>query len=168
MDGHLVDEDATDRQITRALGDELRRVRDGQGLTRADVAHRMATPISIQTLSNYEHGIRQCPIPRLVEICEALQVPVTDLLALALQRARIGLYSRDIQVDLNAVAEDADARPELRAWAHHRLAREPDVPVARLERAVVDEMANVVGSGRTEFARYLLTFTPSATRPWAG
>jgi transcriptional regulator with XRE-family HTH domain len=168
MNERPADEDGAQRTITRALGDELRRVRDGQGLTRAEVAKRMSTDISIQTLANYEHGIRQCAIPRLVEICDALGVPVTDLIGLALQRAGIGIYSSSIQVDLHAVADGKDAQPSLRTWARHRLAEDPKVGVFRLEQAVIQEFAALSGLSRVKFVKHLLMFTPPATRPWEG
>ncbi|TCO62496.1 helix-turn-helix domain-containing protein [Actinocrispum wychmicini] len=160
--------ETADRAITRALGDEIRRARDGQGLTRAELVERMPADISIQTLANYEYGIRQCTVSRLVEICQALGVSATSLLGLALQRARIDLYTNDFQVDLHAVARNEETDLDLlRTWARNRLALEPEGSgVARLERTLVEQWAIMLGMSWSEFVRCLLAFTPGAAPQW--
>jgi transcriptional regulator with XRE-family HTH domain len=162
-------DDTAEHAIARALGEEIRRSREAQGLNRAQLAERMPTDISAQALANYEYGIRQFSVVRLVEICDALDVPATDLLGLALQRAEIHPYTGHIQVDLRAVADDKhkELRP-LRKWARNRLAQDLEgTGVARLSQAVIGELAIFMGMDRSEFVQQLLRFTPDFTPLWA-
>jgi hypothetical protein len=73
MDG--ADVWAADGMITRAIGEEICRVRRSIGWTRSQLVERMPTDIHIRTLAAYEQGARQCAIVRLVEICVALGWP---------------------------------------------------------------------------------------------
>jgi transcriptional regulator with XRE-family HTH domain len=93
---------AADRMITRAIGEEIRRVRRSLGWTRSQLAERMPTDIHIRTLAAYEQSARQCAIVRLVEICVALGVAPSTLLGLAPHRAEIDLQTRT--ADRNHVA----------------------------------------------------------------
>lgn len=152
----------TDGSVNRAIGEELRRVRDDLGWTRGTVVERMSSDISVQTLANYEYGIRPCTLPRLVEICEALDVPTPALVALALQRISIEPNVNSVQIDLHAVvdAKDDDYLP-VRRWAQNRLDRDPEGSgVARLERAAIEEMAAFFDLPLAEFLRYLRRFIP--------
>ena len=154
---------AADDVIMRAVGAEIRRVRDHLGWTRATVVDRMSSTINIQTLANYEYGIRPCTLPRLVEICHALEVSAGDIVGLALQRAEIEFYS-SIRIDLNAVVRDKqpELRP-LRRWARNRLAEDPNgSTIARLDRAVLQEMAAFFGFTKAEFVKYLTRFIPDS------
>jgi len=152
-----------DDVVMRAVGAEIRRVRDHLGWTRAMVVDRMSPTINIQTLANYEYGIRPCTIPRLVEICHALEVSAGDVVGLALQRAEVEFYS-SIQIDLDAVVRDN--QPELaplRQWARYRLAEDPNGSgVARLECAVLEEMAAFFGFTRAEFIKHVTRFMPDS------
>jgi transcriptional regulator with XRE-family HTH domain len=149
--------------IIRAIGEELRRVRDQRGLTRGEVVARMSPGVSVQALANYEYGIRPVSVPRLVAICAALEVSAPDLLGLALQRAELNRRG-GVRVDLRAVVKDR--RPELRPlrrWARNRLAEEPDGPgVAHIDRGIIGEMAAFLGFTRAELVRHLVTFTPGS------
>jgi transcriptional regulator with XRE-family HTH domain len=148
------------RAIARAVGTELRKVRDSQRLTRAEVAERLPSGVSVQTIANYEYGIRHCTLVRFVEICEALEVPSGELLGLALQRAEISLDTNAVHVDLGLIANDNRARSALRKWARNRLIKTPDVTVTRLDPATVDELATFFDIDRREFVRYLCQYTP--------
>jgi transcriptional regulator with XRE-family HTH domain len=147
-----------DRDVRHALGEEIRRTRDNQGLTRAEVVDRMHVGITVQALANYEYGLRPCTVERFVEICEILNVSAVSLLALALQRAGIGLYTNNIHVDLRAAAENTSLRP-LRTWARNRLALGDEV--ATLDPATVEQLAILHGLTRPEFVGHLLAFTPA-------
>jgi transcriptional regulator with XRE-family HTH domain len=167
---HKAGDDTAERAIARALGEEIRRSREAQGLNRSQLVERMSTDISAQALANYEYGIRPCSVVRLVEICDALNVPATDLLALALQRAEIHPYTGHIQVDLHAVAADkhTELKP-LRKWARNRLEHDFEgTGVARLSHAVIGELALFIGMDRSDFVQLLLKFTPDFTPLWWG
>lgn len=156
-----------DQAISKALGEELRRVRDTVGLTRAEVVERATADIHARTYATYEHGTRQCTVARLVDICAALGVGAPEVLELALQRARLHLQTIGLQVDLHAVLRDTSAELKgLRSWAHNRLAANLDSPgIARLTVPALQELAVCVGISRTELVRQLITFTPGAVRP---
>jgi transcriptional regulator with XRE-family HTH domain len=146
--------------ITQALGKEIRRVREHLGWTRGTVVNRMSRTISVQTLANYEYGIRPCTVEMLVAICQAMGVSAADVVGLALQRAEIELPG--VHVDLRAVVRDNQAElRQLRRWARNRLADDPNGPgVARIDRAIIEEMAVFLGFSRSEFLRHLFRFTP--------
>lgn len=74
--------------ITRAVGDELKRARRSRGLSRPELIRRLAEAMPVNTLACYEQGIRPCSIPRLVELCEAMDMDPCDLLGAALQSTR--------------------------------------------------------------------------------
>ena len=164
LSSHNLAADAvTDSSVNRAIGDELRRVRDDLGWTRGEVVGRMSSDISVQTLANYENGLRPCTVPRLVEICEALEVPTPALVALALQRISVEPGTDTFQIDLRAVvnAKDSSDYSSLRRWAKNRLKYDPDGSgVARLERAALEEMATFFDLPLTDFLRYLRRFIP--------
>lgn len=158
-------DEVTEGAVNRAIGDELRRVRDGRGWTRGMVVDRMSSEISVQTLANYEYGSRPCTLPRLVEICEALDVSTPSLVALALQRIAVEPDANNVHVDLRAVVEDEDVTYQsLRQWARNRLDEDPEGSgIARMERPVVEEMASFFGRPSIEFLRYLYRFMPKRT-----
>lgn len=146
--------------VTKSVGKEIRNVREHLGWTRGAVVDRMSRTISVQTLANYEYGIRPCTVEMLVSICQALNVSAADVLGLALQRADIELTA--VQVDLQAIVKDTqpDLR-QLRRWARNRLKDEPNGSgIAHIERAVIEEMATFFGFTRVEFLKYLVGYTP--------
>lgn len=151
---------ATAGMITKAVGSELRRVRERLSWTRSAVVGRMSRSISTQALANYEYGLRPCTVDKLVDICQAMGVSAADFLGVALQRAQI--EQPVIRVDLPAVTRSR--QPELRQfrrWARKRLADDPDGSgVACIDRAIVQEMAALFGLSRSEFLGHLFRFTP--------
>jgi transcriptional regulator with XRE-family HTH domain len=153
-----------DKRIDYALGDEIRRAREDQHLTRAELVDRLPVDISAQALAHYEYGDRPCTTTRLVQICEALNVSAPELLNLALQRAGIALYTNDVQVDLRVMARgDATVLGPLRAWARNRLAAAPDGPgTAAVDQKMINEWALMLGMNKQDLVGVLLTFTPTA------
>jgi transcriptional regulator with XRE-family HTH domain len=165
-----VDGDVIDGVLTRALGEELRRVRHSVGWTRAELVSRMPSEIHSRTLATYEQGVRQCTVARLVEICHVLGVAAPDVLGLALQRAQVDLQAVSLQVDLRAVLRDQ--RPELiplRRWAEKRLESEKESSgVVRLQRAAVQEIAILLGYSMSILTRYLAGFAPQRSPRLSG
>ena len=83
--------DLTERAISRALGEELRRTREACGWSRAQLVGMLPSGIGDRTLLSYEHGTRHLTVLRLIELCSALGVAADAVVAHALQRARIHL-----------------------------------------------------------------------------
>lgn len=163
---NLAGEEVTDRTITRALGEELRRTRESIGLSQAQLAARMPSDLHTKTLASYEQGARQCTVVRLCEMARALGVSATDILARALLRVEVDLLTVCLQVDLQALMQDA--RPELRPlrrWARARLATYPTARLTRLEGNVIKEMAVIFGITLTDLVSQLAMFTPTPSAP---
>jgi transcriptional regulator with XRE-family HTH domain len=80
------------KQILAALGAEIRRRREGQGLTPRDLAAKAGVPYN--SLCRFEAGadIRLRPFHRL---CQALGVRMSDVVASAHQAASRRLFSED-------------------------------------------------------------------------
>lgn len=66
-------DDAQERALSRAIGDELRRAREAQGWTRAELVALLPSGIGDRTLLSYEHGTRHLTVLRLLELCRALR-----------------------------------------------------------------------------------------------
>lgn len=156
-----------DQAIVQAIGEELRRARANVGWSRPELVEHMQTRIPVNTYACYEQGIRQCSIPRLVEICQALRVSVPELLGLALQRLELDLDKSGVRIDLRKVVRDE--REELRAlrrWAHNRIKEETltadlhEPAVVHLQWAVVREMAIFCGVPTRRLLGYIREFTP--------
>jgi transcriptional regulator with XRE-family HTH domain len=161
--------DHTDQAVVRAVGEELRRARACVGWTRPELVQHMKTRIPVNTYACYEQGIRQCSIPRLVEICEALGVGVPELLSLALQRLERDLDRSGILIDLHKIIRDErDELRSLRRWAQNRieedaLTADVDEPaVVRLPWVVVKEMATFCGTPKGSLLSYIREFAPES------
>lgn len=154
-------QDAVDTAARHAIGEELRRARDTIGWTRAGLAARLPFSIHVQTLAGYERGTVQCSASRFITLCQTMGIPAPDVLAWAMQRARIDLPTTGMQVDLHTVIIDKtpDWLP-LRRWARKRLNNDPGTGIARLAWPVVQEMATLFDMNRDEFVRTLVLFTP--------
>lgn len=154
-----------DSRIILAIGEELRRARDSLGWSRAELVKRLSPTVPVNTYACYEKGIRQCSIPRLVEICRALGVAASELLGLALQRARVDLQTAGVQVDLHKVLDDDQEGLEpLRRWARNRL--ETDLVgrgVAWLEWDLIKELAMFFDVAGPDLVNRLMAFTPEVT-----
>jgi transcriptional regulator with XRE-family HTH domain len=150
-------------RIIRAIGEELRRARDNLGWSRPELVRRMASDVPVNTYACYEQGIRQCSIPRLVEICQTLGVAAPELLGLALQRAEADLRTHGVQVDLHKVVDDDQDRLQpLRQWAVNRLQADPSGRVVRLEWSLVQELAVFFGLTGPDLMNRLKGFAPDA------
>jgi transcriptional regulator with XRE-family HTH domain len=158
--------EVTDTAVNHAIGKEIRRAREGRGWTRGEVVRHMASGISVQALANYEYGLRPCTMPRLVEICQALGVVTSDLVAIALQRICVEFDMSKFQIDLHAVMKDEEDRfKPLRSWAQIRLDREQDNQgIAQMDPTFLEEMAAFFGLSFQEFLDYLQKFVPVRPR----
>lgn len=146
--------------ISRALGDELRTVREGLGLSRDAFVAKLHSRIAPRTLLAYEHGRRLLTIVRFLELCEGLGVSPPELLAEALQRAELHLSHLKLRVDLNKMLAERNMnfRP-LVQWARNRLSHTPD-GIIRVSPDAILELAAVVGHSQEDLRRYLCKFTP--------
>lgn len=73
-----------DMPVTRAVGAELRRMRDSHGWTRQEFVERLGATWKVNTYKFYESGIRPLPLARLVEISRALEDEPGNVLLRAL------------------------------------------------------------------------------------
>lgn len=151
---------AAEAAIIKALGNEIRRLRESAKLSREQMIAQMGSDIHPQTLATYEQGTRQCTMQRLVEICRALHASAPDVLWMALRRAEIDLSMIDIQVDLNAVIRDKRGETAaLRGWARKRLKALPAGDgVATIGQSAIPELAILLDYEETEFEIYLMDF----------
>ncbi len=65
--------------LRQVIGDELRRRRQNQGRTLRDVSG--AASVSLGYLSEVERGQKEASSELLAAICDALEVPLSDVLA---------------------------------------------------------------------------------------
>ncbi|MFI7675154.1 helix-turn-helix domain-containing protein [Actinophytocola sp. NPDC049390] len=163
----VLDEQTT-AAIARALGDELRRVREAKGWSRTQFVTRLPSKIGDRTLLAYEHGLRVLTVLRLLELCQGLGVPAPTLLTHALQRVNLFLANLVVRIDLRALV-DSENRTfwPMRQWARNKLNRHPD-GVAELSPASVVELADFMGCGHEELAVYLARFTPDTASTQTG
>jgi transcriptional regulator with XRE-family HTH domain len=150
------------RFVSRAIGEELRRAREGQDWSRAQFVARLPSGIGERTLLSYEHGVRDMAVLRLLELCAILGAEPTHLLGLALQRARVMLDNLDLRVDLRALLDNHNPtfRP-MHQWARNKMNRHPD-GVAILAPTAVGELADFIGCAHDELASHLARFMPDA------
>jgi transcriptional regulator with XRE-family HTH domain len=150
-----------DKAISRAIGEELRRAREANEWTRAQLVARLPSGIGDRTLLSYEHGTRHLTALRLIELCQVLEVGAPRLLGLALQRARARLENLTLWVDLRALLDHntTEFRP-VKVWAHRILAEHPD-GVVEVAPAAVETLAIMIGCPRGDLAAYLGRFVPA-------
>lgn len=130
----------------RALGAELRLLRERRGWTRRDLKVRLRSDISLQTLATYELGTRQCSVARLVEICLALDEVPHQLLFRVHQQVCPGRPAEPattrIRVDLRTI-DDHPALAPLRRWALTKLAER--TTAVTLDASALGWMAQLCG-----------------------
>jgi transcriptional regulator with XRE-family HTH domain len=149
----------TDRAYARILGQEIRRVRESEGLTRAQLVERLPSGIGDRTLLSYEHGIRYLTVVRFVEICRALGVAASEVIQRASEKAS-DLRAFSLKVSLRAVLRDKqDGFEPVRSWAKNRLNEEDSTAEVLLAPVTVREMAAVFGFSHGTLAAYLAEFT---------
>jgi transcriptional regulator with XRE-family HTH domain len=156
---NILDEE-TATAIARALGDVLRRAREAGGWSRAQFVARLPSKIGDRTLLAYEHGLRQLTVLRLLELSQGLGMGAPDVLARALQEARIALANLTLRVDLQALVKHGNEkfRPMVQ-WARNKLNKCPD-GVAELTPSAVVELADFMGCEHHELAAHLARFLP--------
>lgn len=150
----------SDKVVSRAVGEELRRAREALGWSRGQLVARLPSGIGERTLLSYEHGTRHFTVLRLVEIARALGVDGPTLLTRGLQRARVYLEAMTLHVDLRQLLCDNNNvfRPMVQ-WARNTLNEHPE-GVVEVEPAVVRNLALFVGCPSQDLANYLARFTP--------
>lgn len=150
------------RTFARAVGEEVRRVREARGWTRLELVEQLPSQIGERTLLAYEHGVRQISTFRLVELCQALECEAPTLLARGLQRARLYLENLPLHVDLNALLRDSRKsgtyRP-LSQWTRNTLNEHPS-GVVQVESVVVHNLALFLGCTQQNLTNYLARFLP--------
>lgn len=146
--------------VGKAMGQELRRVREARGWARHELVESLPSGICHRTLLSYEHGIRQMTLSRFAELSWALEVDPPTMLARALQRARLLVHTTSLEVDLRALLRDERPtfRP-LKQWACNTLNDHPD-GVVWVEPAVVRNLAWFIGCDKRELAEHFARFTP--------
>jgi len=155
--------DPTEKAISRAIGEELRRAREALGWSRAQLVEQLPSGIGDRTLLSYEHGTRHLTALRFIEISQALEVPAPTLLNQALQRARIHLENLNLRIDLRFMLNDrSDKFRPMHQWARNKLNEAPD-GVAELPPASVRELATFVGCRYEELAGWMARFWPEDT-----
>jgi transcriptional regulator with XRE-family HTH domain len=160
-----VQDGLTDKAISRAVGEELRRRREAAGWSRAELVARLPSGIGDRTLLSYEHGTRHLTVLRLIELCRPLGVSTPALLASALQRARIYLENLDLRIDLHALLDDkTDRFRPMAQWARNKLNQCPG-GIVEVGPAVVSEIALFMGCDHRDLATYLVRFTPEDAEP---
>lgn len=155
-----VQSDLSDKVISRAIGDELRRAREALGWSRGHLVSRLPSGIGDRTLLSYEHGTRHLTTLRLIELCRALGVAAPTLLNQALQRARIHLQNLVLLVDLRHLLNDRNERfRPMRQWTRNKLNENPG-GIVELPPSSVRELATFVGCTYSELSDYLARFLP--------
>ncbi|WP_412475668.1 helix-turn-helix domain-containing protein [Gordonia sp. LUNF6] len=94
--------------LREAIGDELRRVRNGQGRTLREVS--TDARVSLGYLSEVERGQKEVSSELLASICEALDVPIGEVLfqvAGLMQPAGRPVGASDSLVEVIAPQEDS-------------------------------------------------------------
>lgn len=149
--------------LSETLGKELRDAREAVGLQRPQVATQLS--IHVQTLAGYERGTVEIPAFRLVGLCEVLGVSAPDVMARAMQRAKIGLDTTGIQIDLYAVIADTTRRSlaPLRRWARKKLA-DDETGIARLKWSTTIDLTSWLGISEEELVELLVSYTPGYRR----
>jgi transcriptional regulator with XRE-family HTH domain len=155
--------EVTDKVISRAIGEELRRAREATGWSRLQLVARLPSGIGDRTLLSYEHGTRHLTALRFIEICQALGFAAPVLLNQALQRARVHLQNLVLRIDLRFLLNDRnDKFRPMHQWARNKLNEHPD-GVVELPPSSVRELATFVGCTYHELAEYLARFLPEET-----
>jgi transcriptional regulator with XRE-family HTH domain len=158
----------SDKVISRAIGEELRRAREATGWSRLQLVSRLPSGIGDRTLLSYEHGTRHLTVLRFIEICRALGFAPPSLLNQAMQRARIHLQNLVLQVDLRFLLNDRNERfRPMHQWARNKLNENPD-GIVELPPSSVRELATFVGCTYPGLAEYLARFLPEVVRAEAG
>jgi hypothetical protein len=152
--------DHMEKEVSRAVGEEMRRMREVRGWSRAQLVARLPSGIGDRTLLSYEHGTRHLTFLRFLEICWALGVDGPTMARRALQRARIRLAALTLQVDLNTLLVDpGDTYRPMIKWARNTLNEHPG-GIVEVEPVVIKNLAWFVGCTQRDLTNYLARFLP--------
>lgn len=127
-------------EYQKALGEELRELRNRWGWTRKELGEQLDSEISLQTLATYELGTRHCSVVRLVELCMAMGEQPHELLRRVHHRV-FPTHPGQLCVNVRALTklEDSELAP-LRRWAQGRL-RTTAHPGANTDTVLLDAHA---------------------------
>jgi transcriptional regulator with XRE-family HTH domain len=152
--------EASEKVISRAIGEELRRTREAKGWSRGQLVALLPSGIGDRTLLSYEHGTRHLTALRFIEICRTLGVAAPVLLNQAMQRARIHLQNLVLRIDLRFLLNDrSDKFRPMHQWARNKLNENPE-GVVEVAPSSVRELATFVGCEYLELANYFARFLP--------
>ena len=153
-------QDDSEKTISRAIGEELRRTREAQGWSRAQLVANLPSGIGDRTLLSYEHGTRHLTVLRFIELSRELGIAAPTLLNQAMQRSQIHLQNLVLQIDLRHMLNDrSDKFRPMHQWARNKLNETPE-GIAELPPSSVRELATFVGCAYQELATYLARFIP--------
>lgn len=154
--------DLSEMEISRAIGEELRRTREVRGWSRMQLAAQLPSGIGDRTVLSYEHGTRHMTVLRFIEISWTLGSDPSVLLARGLQRARILVDTTTLHLDLHELHHDstrsANFRP-MAQWARNALNEHPG-GIMTIDPPVVRNLALFVGCPHPDLVKYLARFTP--------
>jgi hypothetical protein len=163
-----VSEEWSEKAVSLAVGEELRRAREVRGWSRAQLVAMLPSGIGDRTLLSYEHGTRHLTFLRVLEICWALEVDPAMMTRRALQRARIRLATLPLQIDLQALLNDpGDVYRPMVQWARNVLNEHPS-GIVEVEPAVVKNLAWFVGCSQRDLIKYLARFLPDEEKVMTG
>jgi transposase/transcriptional regulator with XRE-family HTH domain len=131
------------------LGDELRAARLRRGWTRQQLQSRVCGELSLQSLAAYELGARRLSVVRLIELCTALSVLPSQVVARACERALEPEQRDGLSIDLDHIVRSTG--PELsalRAWARTEIKRSSRSRnrIVHIGRPALDQLATACGS----------------------
>ncbi len=106
--------------LRRLLGDVLRRQRQRQGRTLREVSS--SARVSLGYLSEVERGQKEASSELLAAICDALDVPLSEILsevsdAVALEEAALAMQLEDVAIPTTPLAAPAGRDTDLTADA---------------------------------------------------
>jgi hypothetical protein len=158
------DRDPLTRAIDAAIGAEITRRRTGKEFTRGDVVSVMSgRGASVQSLQNYEYGIRSMTVTRLYQVCRAIDEYAPDVLAVAIQHVEADADT--VLVDLHVIVTLGSGA--LCRWAQSRLARDPGKAFVKLDPERIADIAAFLDLDSEHVRDLLREFTPgqSGTAP---
>lgn len=105
------EEEPTDFSVE--VGRRLRAIRRARRLSLDEVERRSGSRWSASAIGAYERGFRNLSLPRLRQLAEFYEVPMSALLGES-AKTETGVRTGRLVVDLDALAKVEDAEPALR------------------------------------------------------
>jgi hypothetical protein len=151
----------THKAISKAVGQELRRLREALGLSRDKLVALLPFEFGSRSLLSYEQGVRKMSVVRLVELCHPLHASPPDVLGASLQKAGLYLQNLTLQVDLRELLHYRNLGYEqLLVWADNKLA-ETSEGIVTVTSSARQEMAALMSCDQNDLTRHLAQFVPS-------